>query len=562
MTHFLLQFFHYNPWRRGERNTLLLTLGRRLKSKHFSLAELEQVKRWVVAHYAEEDCDSREICTKIEAGYNYQTLPVLEDNLVSKCQGVNKGDFETSDLEDDADSVEVINDEARKSAPYFPDSIFQKLPPLIQNILVFSKNKRERDMLLMAVFACLSASVPYVKFSYSNRLCATHLYYIAIAKAGSGKGVVSLGDLLLRDINAHWERENRAAEIRYKKELLEWELEKRNAQKEGRVPRVEMEPEEPVRRLLSMPGNTSKSQLIISLAGNDKLGLYMSSSEIDLIIGAIAANCGGHEVVFRQAFHSEEVSSFFKVDKQMVKSKSPKLALCLSATPLQALRFIPNQENGMASRLSIYLGQTEPMWISAAPDNSRGELEECFKEFSKRFYSNFLFLLERETEVTFTAEQWERHCIFFTKRLNEVVADEPVDTTALVYRGGFIAMRLAAILTALRKCDARIETKEVVCRDEDFENALVIADVLLHHNLLFATSQLKAGENVKRMCGVFRLKSIWENIPTRFTFTQLLKEAEKLKVSKASVIRYLKRLILMGVVVKEGNMYVKTGKSW
>ncbi|MGL4519008.1 MAG: DUF3987 domain-containing protein [Phocaeicola sp.] len=560
--HTIHQFFHYNPWMRGQRNNLLLALGRRLKGKHFSQAELEQAIAWVVQNYAESDCTERDIRTRLVAGFNYAQLPQMEEKATPYPHQPHKGAVEEQEKEQDSVDVEDTNEEVRKSAPYFDAERFSLLPPLLQRILTYSYTQRERDMLLVATLSTLSAALPRVEFSYFNRMHAPPLYFLAVAPPGSGKGAIALMPLLVRRIEGYLEGENRKAMAHYKERLQEWELEKRRAQKEGRVPNAELEPMEPKQRQVTMAPNTSKNQLIISLAHNQPYALLTISPELDMVTGAVNADCGGHDVVFRQAFHAEAVGSHFKVDKEPIRADAPRLALCLSGTPDQALKFLPSQENGMASRMSIYLSQAEPQFLSAAPDEKRKNLEANFGEMAQEVLANYLFLDEYATEVKFTPAQWKRHQAFFEKRLQEVVADQKGDTTALVYRGAFIAMRIATILTALRKCEAQWEMHDIYCRDEDFETALSIEDTLLHHNLLFSTMQAPPKGVAKAGSGIFRMKKVLRKMATIFTFGELMQVGQSVGVPKTSIERYLKKMIEMKLLVKEDDSYRKTGKHW
>ncbi|MGL4853593.1 MAG: DUF3987 domain-containing protein [Phocaeicola sp.] len=559
--HTVSQFFHYNPWVKGQRNNRLLALGRRLKSKGFSQEELTQTIAWVAQLYTEADCSERDIRTRMEAGFHYATAPPTAENSPSNLQPSPIEGVEGASSCEVTDDEEEANETIQKGAPFIPNEIFEKLPSLLGRILTMAHTLRERDMLLMATLANLSAAIPNVYFSYFNKRTTPHLYYISIAKAGSGKSVGSLPEQFLAKIDAHLERENQAQEKHYKQQLLQWEFEKRNAQKEGRLPSEEKEPQEPKHLLLSMPGNTSKNQLILALEAN-KPGLIINASESDLVSGAIHSDYGGHDVIFRQAYHNETVGSYFKTDKRMVRVTFPKLALNLAATPEQAIRFLPSQENGLASRMSLYFAVSDPLWISAAPKQGGKEVSEFLKELAEEVYQNYLYLLKQPTEVLFTAEQWRRHDAFFAQLLQEVAAEERSNTTALVLRTGLVVMRIAAILTTLRKCEPQWNVTDIYCTEEDFETALRIGETILHHNLLFSTLQPLSKERPKQMEGILRMKKIIGKMSTTFTYSEVERKAEKVGVSKSSVYRYLQKLIKQELLVKEEGLYRKTGKRW
>ncbi|MGL4518988.1 MAG: hypothetical protein ACRCUJ_04550 [Phocaeicola sp.] len=178
--HTINQFFHYNPWMRGQRNNLLLALGRRLKGKHFSQAELEVATAWVVQKYAQSDCTERHIRTRLVAGFNYAQLPPMEEKVLPQVHGATNAPRLAPEEKEEPVNVEDVNEELRKKAPYLEEKIFATLPPLLQRILTYAYTNRERDMLLMGSLATLSAALPRVGFSYFNRMQAPPLYFLAV----------------------------------------------------------------------------------------------------------------------------------------------------------------------------------------------------------------------------------------------------------------------------------------------------------------------------------------------------------------------------------------------
>ena len=55
------------------------------------------------------------------------------------------------------------------------------------------------------------------------------------------------------------------------------------------------------------------------------------------------------------------------------------------------------------------------------------------------------------------------------------------DIIASVRRLGLITYRIAMIMSALRIMEDGCFEDNIICRDVDFETALVISDALLHH---------------------------------------------------------------------------------
>jgi len=179
--------------------------------------------------------------------------------------------------------------------------------------------------------------------------------------------VVSLAGLLPGEIHRYYEKQNEEMRLVYDKAFFEWELELKKAQAEKRSPDFSLRPKEPVRKLLTLSPNVSKSMLISALEESGKLGCCINATELDMVSGAIRNDYGKHDDVFRAAFQHEVVSADFKVNGRQVVAHNPHLALCLAGTPNQLVRFIPSLENGLYSRFLVYTGQSDWCWRSAAP---------------------------------------------------------------------------------------------------------------------------------------------------------------------------------------------------
>ncbi len=95
-----------------------------------------------------------------------------------------------------------------------------------------------------------------------------------------GKGVVSLAGLLPGEIHRYYEKQNEEMRLVYDKAFFEWELELKKAQAEKRSPDFSLRPKEPVRKLLTLSPNVSKSMLISALEESGKLGCCINATEL------------------------------------------------------------------------------------------------------------------------------------------------------------------------------------------------------------------------------------------------------------------------------------------
>src|SRR5690606_10202022 len=103
------------------------------------------------------------------------------------------------------------------------------------------------------------------------------------------------------------------------------------------------------------------------------------------------------------------------------------------------------------------------------------------------------------------------------------------DATSVVKRLGLIVYRLCMIFTAMRKYEAQIHDIEVQCLDEDFENALALAEVYLQHSLLVFKNLPKQGENIE-----FKPTStkslFYKQLPNEFERKEAIEIGAKLQI--------------------------------
>ena len=262
-----------------------------------------------------------------------------------------------------------------------------------------------------------------------------------------------------------------------------WELEQRRALREKRMPDMELKPEEPARQALLVPPNTSKSQLIADLETADDRGLICYTSEMDAFTAAVATDYGKHAPELRMIYHHEPVGLNYKGDGRMVYVPHPRLAICMSGTLQQLVNFVPYREDGMLSRICFYLLPSNPEWVSAEPDEAAFDLKKLFQQLGREVADLFHFLEKNPTRVTFTKEQWRIHDRLFRSLLGRVLLEDEENTQSIVNRHGLMMIRIATLLTAIRKYEQRSVAKQCICTDVDFQTALSLVQTMLVHSL-------------------------------------------------------------------------------
>lgn len=562
---FFNEFLAHNPFMDGKKNDFLLKLGRAARYKGVTDEELNQLKALAVERLAGADCSAEDIPPRIDSGYRYADVNGMPQNPSAgdhKDQGPSLRNPGTGKGDEDADNEKLESDKLRREVSCFPDELFDRLPDFLKRGLRSVRNKRERDILLMSMITNISGCLPGVRMLYGQIHYSADLYFVALAGAGRGKGVMQLAAILPNAIQNYYNELNKKEEREYEKKKLEWDLEERLAAQGKRVPDLDKRPEPLVKHILKVSPNISKSQLIIALEESGPIGVVMNASELDAVSSAMSRDYGKHDDVLRAVFHHEEVSSYFKTDKRLIVATEPHMALCASGTPGQLRKFVSSLEDGMYTRIGFYIGQAPWVYKSAAPGKDRVDSRVLFGELGEELLRKFIFLSHSPTEVCFTEKQWREHTERFRTYLREVISEDDDSPGAIVLRHGLIAARIAMVLTALRKCEPEWNIKEWICTDEDFHTAMQIVDILLEHSLLLSTSM---GENPKEARFIkpfFRIRPVLGKMPVVFSYSEFLNAAREVGIPSTSAKRYLLRLQEYQILVKEEDKYKKTGLEW
>lgn len=217
-------FLARNPFVEGARNEFLLKLGRVARYKGLSESELQQLVALAVERLADAGCPPQDIGPKIKSGYRYVDLNSTPENQDlnprfsrSKAQGPLCENFGPRGKEEKTENERLEEDKLKKAVPFFPKTVYDNLPDLIQRGLKAAHSNREKDRLLLGMLVNLSACMPGVWMSYSDEYCTPHFYALNLAGAGRGKGVVTLGAILPDAIQRYLDGKNRQAWTEYEK---------------------------------------------------------------------------------------------------------------------------------------------------------------------------------------------------------------------------------------------------------------------------------------------------------------------------------------------------------
>lgn len=557
---FLGDFERRHPFRRGERNDIALALGREAACKGFSTDELEQLTQLFIRRYAVSDFTADDIQQRVSAGYQYIIERKVQKKAAQRVHFGSRVHYDPSDDRNEEDTKADLlekNNELRAATPCIPEEVYRRLPEFLQRCVRPAGDLRERDLLLLGSLTCCSAALPNITFLYRNVSNSPHFYLAVVAPAGSGKGVLSFAVLLLDAIQDFYDNQRRTQKKQYEEAQIRWEKELADAKQEKRKVDITLKPEEPRLPYFKISPTTSKNRFIESLAAANRTGCFMCSTEIVTLISALGQDYGRFEDILLKSAHHEEVSSSFKIDHEPIVVREPRLALLLSGTQEQFNAFFRSLEAGLYSRFAFYTRPQNLCWESCEPDGSGTDLRTYYRDMGRELLKMHHTLLGSPTLVSFTHEQWQRHTAYFSQRLAETVVEGGDAIQGILFRHGLLTCRLAAVFTAFRKCADYPECKEYICTDEDFDTALQLADTLLSHSLLLATSLPESLHTPTAMRKVDRIPLILGRLEKKFSYTDFLKTAEEEDISRTTAKRMLNKCITMKLVKKEEDMYHK-----
>ena len=561
---FLDAFIENHPYVPKHRHNFQLALGREARRYGMNEEELKQLVELAVSNLAMPDCDGPEIRANILDAYKFAEEKGLETNRRKGFMGSwahREPKLASPEDGQEGEEAEDVNREIRLSAPFLPDWIFDRLPEIFRKGLEVAKDYRQRDMLLLGMFANISGCLPGVRLVYDDTDVYPHLFLAVIASAASGKGILAHAAKLAHDVQKMLDEENETRLREYEEAQILWEQERTRALKEHRKPDMKLKPEPVKLRTLVVPADISRTRLIQLMSGSPQ-GVLLNVSEMDTIRTAVNAEYGRFDDLMRACFHHEMFGSDFKQDKKQFMVYCPKMAFCASGTPSQFYRLCPSPENGAYSRYLIYMAEQDTGFRRMEPNGERKNKDKVFRELSTQVLDVYRYLLARPTEVKLTPGQWDWHQSFFQSALQDVQLEGAESAVAVVFRHGLNTARLAMILTALRKYEAKWDFYEMKCTDEDFDIAMAIMEVLLHHSLTLSTSLRAEQSSPGEMHQYFRVRAALERLNSEFRYQELIDSLELEGLSLATAKRVRRRLLSMEVIVQEGNVYRFVNRRW
>lgn len=418
--------------------------------------------------------------------------------------------------------------------PTFCDKVTGSLPLIFRDISSLGKTLTEKDMLLLASITILSGAFPEAYAIYDSSKVYANLFTFLVANAASGKGrttsclkLVSLIEQEVREAN--------------KQEMDDYQQELADIRAMGRKASGMPLPKEPPYRSLIIPANCSSTAIYQALHDNHDQGITFET-EADSLANTLKSDYGNFSDGLRKGFHHEDITYRRRKENEHVEIHNPKWTVYLTGTPGQVTNLIPSAENGLFSRFLFMKVDIPAKWHNVFSKSNR-TIDEEMEAIGKRVYNIHLILKKKQGGIEFklTEEQEDKFNDFFNKLVEEYKDMLGRDFVANIYRMGLSAYRIAMILSITRLEGTTSLPECIICKNEDLECALIIADTLMQHAARIFSTLLpsKEGDDVMGIKLSPKSEKLFAALPASFNRQMVLAAAQKLGIAKRTAEKYV-----------------------
>lgn len=388
----------------------------------------------------------------------------------------------------DADDMQI--------SPYLvPDS----LPGSLKDCLTVAKNTDEQDILLMSVLTGMSACLPNLVFRYGHtgKTYHTNLQTFVMAGSASGKGIANMALELVRPVDERYG--------------------------------------------LLIPGDSTYPAFFQALYEHEGAG-YLHESEGSVITDVWKSGTATYNTALRKAAEHEPITRNRMLQGTM-EIKNPRLSMLLTGTFDQFRKLVPSVQNGFFSRLSVLVVRGRHRFDPSVFSAQLHQKESAIRRLGQQLLPLYEKLTEREQPVEFalTAEQAERLGRHFAQEYEALIGELGDNFHPSVVRAGIQMMRVAAILTAMRKAGSgEKQTERWECSEEDFETALLISCKLLMH-AADAYMQIEGAKEpaVPEKALSVQQVTLYKLLPETFNTVNCLECAKRIGVADRTAKRWL-----------------------
>lgn len=436
-------------------------------------------------------------------------------------------------------SPEQPQEDFLKNTPVIPESLYLLMPKIIRDGAMVFNDSRERDVLLTGTLAILSGCLPGVKGSYAGQEVFPNLFSFTVAPSASGKGALKFAKMLADEYHHAVLSKSREAEQQYEVDTRTYKQKvqiKGKNNKHGDDP-----PVKPAFKVVYIPANSSYAKILLHLEQNAGVGI-ICETEADTLANVFKQEWGSYSDLLRKAFHHERISSSRKTNNEFIEVDAPSLSVALSGTPGQVTGLIASAEDGLFSRFLFYAFKVEQKWKDVSPNGNNINLTRHFKQLSRHVYGLVQFLQQEETLIDLTNGQWNQLNKQCEAWLNDITMFTAEEAASIVKRLGLILYRITMLFTAIRKFENGEAASQLFCTDEDFNIALQLAGIYLHHSILMFNNLPKQTENNRFKIGDKKRQFVVA-LPQEFTRKQAVEMGKKYNLSESTVSHFLPKLV-------------------
>jgi len=434
----------------------------------------EQGNRSTYIYYLGLLCNAAEIPFDVAIGESNRAFDLSEEEIAETM----KSAYGLPSIE----TVKKVVKISRKFPPVIPLQVYEKLPGLLkESCSPFRNRHQKRDVFLTGALGFLSGVLPGVSGMYRSRLCFPNLNVFVVAPPASGKSAHNLARHLGKAYDDELLEANEKRKSDYSEALKYYKLDLFRYEK-GDLTEEPEAPTKPNFKNSSISTNIEPADLTGYLNRNDGSGMIFDS-DAEVLGNILNHYQGEYSNLLENAFRHEYIIWGWKPDGTLVEVSQPKLSVCLSGTPHQLTKFIPSFENGLLSTFMFYIFRSAPVWQIISSGSVRASLQNFYEELSEDVLEMIHFLEAHPATFDLTEAQWKLLRSTFQKIFEETYHDYGTRALGIVRRMELNCFRMAMILSAIRKFEEKDSVKELICKEDDFQAAILLAENYLKHGL-------------------------------------------------------------------------------
>ena len=478
-------------------------------------------------------------------------------------------------ISDDREGEEELlpGSEPQHQLPTFPENDW---PEFLQRIIKAGSSPIQHDIMLLGALTALGACMSrHVRCLYGGKYHHPSLQCFVVAPSASGKGILSYIRLLVEPIHDEIRKEVTIQMKAYKKEKAEYDaMGKERTKKEA--------PQMPPNRMFLISGNNTGTGILQNIMDSDGTGL-ICEAEADTLSTAIGSDHGHWSDTLRKAFDHDRLSYNRRTDQEYREVKKSYLSVLLSGTPAQVKPLIPSTENGLFSRQLFYYMHGIWTWINQF-ESGENDLEAIFTSIGLEWKKQLdLMKTHGLHTLRLTDEQKQEFNALFADLFFRSGLANDNEMSSSIARLAVNTCRIMAEVAMIRalECDQPYQFKDssaplltpdkeiavdnikdgiitrwdVTITAEDFHAVLELVTPLYRHAThilsFLPSTEVKHRANADR-------DALFEMMGNQFTRTQLLEQAEKMKIKPNTALSWLNRLIKKGLLINTDDKGVYT----